>query len=128
MTMLILHHFGYLTQDLHCTIYLLGSSSKLESFVRSRLELHPHDMTTPWTNILYNDEITAGNGLRHHNHRKVQAYYWSFLEFGIEALTSEFLWFTQLLVRSDYVTNMQGHGWHWPALQANDIMLCKYGN
>ena len=48
--------------------------------------------------------------MRHHNHRKVQAYYWSFLEFGIEALTSEFLWFTLLLVRSDYVTKMQDHG------------------
>jgi hypothetical protein len=68
---------------------MLRSSPKLEAFLHSRLALHPNDIKHPWTIILYNDEITPGNALKHHNQRKVQAYYWSFREFGMEALTSE---------------------------------------
>ena len=102
--------FFWIAEPRATLYYLIGASNKLEAFIRYRLELHPNNITKPWTIILYNDEITAGNPLRHHNHRKVQAYYWSFLEFGSVALTSEFLWFTLLLVRSDWVDELQGQG------------------
>jgi hypothetical protein len=93
-----------------CMYYMLRSSPKLEAFLHSRLALHPNDIKHPWTIILYNDEITPGNALKHHNQRKVQAYYWSFREFGMEALTSEWFWFTLIIVRSDTINGLNGLG------------------
>ena len=97
--------------DPGATMYhYIRACPKFESFIRAGLALHPCDMNHPWTVILYNDEITPGAALKHHNQRKVHAHYWSFLEFGIEALTSEFLWFTLHIVRSDFVASLDGRG------------------
>ena len=93
--------------DPRATLYhFIRASPKFEAFIRSRLALHPCDFNHPWTAILYNDEITPGATLKHHNQRKVHGHYWSFVEFGIEALCSEFLWFVLHIVRSDFVASM----------------------
>ena len=57
---------------------------------------------------MYNDEIAPGDQLQHHNARKTQAFYYSFLEFGADALSSEFLWFTLSATRSDDVSEING--------------------
>lgn len=90
--------------------YLIQSSPKLEAFIRGRLVTHPSTMHNPWTIILYTDEIVSGDPLKPRNHRKTHAYYWSFVEFGKESLSSEFLWFTEIVVKSDSVNQIDGLG------------------
>ena len=43
--------------------------------------------------MLYSDEVTPGNPLATNNKRKFHAIYWSFLEFGTNALSREESWF-----------------------------------
>ena len=43
--------------------------------------------------MLYSDEVTPGNPLATLNKRKFHAIYWSFLEFGLNALSREEAWF-----------------------------------
>jgi hypothetical protein len=57
------------------------------------LDAHPPSPETPWSLILYSDEVTPGNPLATHNKRKFHAIYWSFLEFGANALCREETWF-----------------------------------
>ena len=64
---------------------------------------------SPWSLVLYSDEITPGNQVSHKNSRKTWAIYYSFLEFG-PALASEDYWFTGTLVSSDVVKSLDG-GW-----------------
>ncbi len=71
--------------------YMLSESPKLADFVREKLADHPCSIDDPWHIIVYNDEITSGNQLLHHNRRKTHAFYYSFLEFGVLGLSSEFL-------------------------------------
>lgn len=97
--------------DPRATLYhMVGTNSRLESFLAERLQEHPSSMTNPWHIILYNDEITSGNPMLRHNHRKAHAYYYSFVELGVEALSSEFLWFTLSITRSDTVNSIPGLG------------------
>ena len=97
--------------DPRATLYhLLRACPKFEAFIRRRLALNPCSFDRPWTAILYNDEITPGATLKHHNQRKVHGHYWSFVEFGAEALCSEFLWFVLHIVRSDFVASMHRGG------------------
>ena len=44
--------------------------------------------------MFYTDEVTPSNPLATLNKRKFQAMYWSFLEFGLNALSREEAWFT----------------------------------
>lgn len=90
--------------------YFIRSSDRLEAFVLECLKKRPCSVNDPWTIILYNDEVVAGNVLLRHNHRKAHAHYYSFLEFGAHALSSEFLWFTLCIAKSDTVSSMTGNG------------------
>ena len=50
----------------------------------------------------YNDEVSPGNQLKHHNKRKLQVLYWSLKEFGSCALSNEYHWFcTEFAIDSD---------------------------
>ena len=62
-------------------------------FFRAALHTHPPSPEEPWNLVLYSDEVTPGNPLATLNHRKFQAIYWSFLEFGANALCREEAWF-----------------------------------
>ncbi len=42
--------------------------------------------------------------------RKIQAFYYSFREFGLRALSSEYLWFTLTAARSTDVTSISDGG------------------
>ena len=97
--------------DPRATLYhFIRASSKLEAFISECLLIRPCSISDPWTIIMYNDEVVAGNPLLRHNHRKAHAHYYSFLEFGPHALSSEFLWFTLCIAKSDTVTSMTGGG------------------
>ena len=86
----------------------LKESDSFRSFVKSRLDLHPSSPEHPWTLILYTDEVTPGNPLAHMNHRKLQTCYWSFLEFGINALCHEETWFVAMIEFSSVINQLSG--------------------
>ena len=71
--------------------YLISESPKLGDFIREKLREHPCSIIKPWRIIIYNDEIAPGDQMLHHNRRKTQAFYYSFLEFGAIALSSDSL-------------------------------------
>ena len=54
----------------------------------------------------YTDEVTPGNPLAQKNNRKFQAFYWSFLEFGVSALSREEAWFTAITEYSVHVSGL----------------------
>ena len=54
----------------------------------------------------YTDEVTPGNPLAQKNNRKFQAFYWSFLEFGVSALSREEAWFTATTEYSVHVSGL----------------------
>lgn len=58
---------------------------------------------TPFTLVLYCDEVTPGNQLKRDNRRKVQAVYWSILELGPKLLSNEVSWFFLTLVRTSTI-------------------------
>ena len=90
--------------------HMIRSSDKLKLFILETLRRCPSTPQTPWKIITYNDEVVAGNPLLRHNHRKAHVYYYSFHEFGIAALSSEFLWFTLTVAISDTVNAIDGYG------------------
>ena len=64
-------------------------STSFAHLVRRAAAAKPPSVTSPWTLILYSDEISPGNQLSHQNDRKVWGVYWSILEFGSAALSKE---------------------------------------
>ena len=117
--------------------FMISESPKLGDFMREKLAEHPCSIDNPWNIIVYNDEIAPGDQLLHHNRRKTQAFYYSFLEFGAVALSSEFLWFTLSATRSDDVSEIEGQSfgifaksqmlsfeaWSTTGFQCRDIII-----
>jgi hypothetical protein len=71
----------------------VNTCSKFRDFFQERLVAHPPSPEKPWSLIIYSDEVTPGNPLATLNKRKFHAVYWSFLEFGVNALCREETWF-----------------------------------
>jgi len=78
--------------------------ANFRAFFQSRLQNKPPTPEEPWHLVLYSDEVTPGNVLSTNNKRKFQAMYWSFLEFGTNALSREESWFTVLAEASSSVS------------------------
>ena len=76
--------------------------SQLVSTLRTPSASHP------WEILLYSDEISPGNVLRHANQRKLVACYWSIKELGALNLSCERLWFVVGLCRSETVRSLTG--------------------
>jgi hypothetical protein len=72
---------------------VVDTCSKFKDFFKERLVKHPPSPEKPWSLIIYSDEVTPGNPLATLNKRKFHAVYWSFLEFGVNALCREETWF-----------------------------------
>ena len=58
--------------------------------------------------VLYSDEITLGNALGPHNARRLEAIYWTFLDFDWPALSNELMWFTVTGCRLTTVARLRG--------------------
>ena len=67
----------------------------------------PPSAEHPWHVLLYSDEVTPGNQLSPANSRKIQAIYWSFLEFH-HRLSDENCWFTIATKRSSELKAVSG--------------------
>ena len=72
-------------------------------FMKLKLEEQPPSPDAAWSLVLYSDEVTPGNPLSTNNKRKFHAVYFSFLEFGTNALSREESWFT---VVTEYSTTI----------------------
>ena len=79
-------------------------------FMKHRLQLHPTSPEAPWSIIFYSDEVTPGNPLATLNNRKFQAVYWSFLEFGVAALSHEESWFVLMTEFSTLINHSLSGG------------------
>ena len=84
----------------------LKSSEPFRKLFRASLESHPSTFESPWTIVIYSDEVTPGNALSPMNHRKFHAIYWTFLELGTTALSHDEAWFTLLTEYSSTVNNL----------------------
>ena len=71
-------------------------SDRFSEYVISALLIHgPPSIDSPWSIVLYVDEVTCGNPLavRDDARRKVQGVYWSLYQLGPVALADESCWF-----------------------------------
>ena len=68
----------------------------------------PSSFETPWSLVLYSDEVVPGNQLSHNNHRKHWVIYYSFLEFGANVLSNELAWLTLTCKRSSLLAGAIG--------------------
>ena len=58
--------------------------------------------------VVYNDEVSPGNVLRHANMRKLQVIYWSFADHSMSRLSEERTWFLLTFARSELVRRLPG--------------------
>jgi hypothetical protein len=77
-------------------------------FLKQTLDRMQSLPTKPLRLVVYSDEKSPGNQLKHDNRRKIQVIYWSIMELGPEWLSSEYAWFTLSAVRSWLVARMDG--------------------
>ena len=85
-----------------------ATSAPFADLLRRTRARSPPTHVTPWSVVLYSDEVVPGNPISTDNRRKAQAIYWSIKEFGYDALANERCWFVLSAVRSATVQNMDG--------------------
>ena len=79
-------------------------SAGFAALIRSQLQrVGPPTLSKPWRLVLYTDEVDPGDPLSPEHGRKVQACYWSIMEFGAAALSEEDAWFTAFTARTKKV-------------------------
>jgi hypothetical protein len=76
------------------------------AFFKAKLLEKLPTFENPWNIILYTDEVTPGNPLATNNKRKFHAAYWSFLEFGANALSREEAWFVAITEYSTWINDI----------------------
>ena len=74
------------------------------TFMRQTLDLHNNHVSL----IVYNDEVDPGRELATRHARKIEAVYWSFVEYGLPALNHEHFYFTFTVLRSDIRMQVAG--------------------
>lgn len=107
----------------HCA----SVSEDLSSVLRDSLAKHPCSPNQPWTLMLYQDGVDPSDGLAKNHSRKNNAFYWSFLELGMDALSKEQCWFPIAAVRSDLTKKMPGGVVHLTDALAS-VFFDKHGH
>ena len=77
-------------------------------FANTLDSLSPSTPLSPLSLVVYSDEVSPGNQLKHDNKRKLQTIYWSIKELGPAALSAEHFWFVLTTSRSNEVSNIVG--------------------
>ena len=88
----------------------LAESSSVAEVYRNALLKRPSSSESPWSLIIYFDELTLGNALRPDNRRKTMAVYMSFAELGPEKLCRCEFWLTIAVARTSMIRQVKG-GW-----------------
>ena len=102
--MLVLEYIDPISWLTHIAEHCAGFASFMERCLAQK----PSTLEAPWQIALYCDEVTPGNQMRHDNKRKVQAVYWSFLQYGSTSLSCETKWMVLTAARSKLITDIGG--------------------
>ena len=87
--------------------HIVGNCEEYGTYFGKLLEQRPHDPQSPFDIIVYSDEVTPGNAMRHCNERKLQCVYWSLKQHDT-LLSSERHWFLLGVCRSEIVRRIKG--------------------
>jgi len=88
--------------------FFVAQSPALAETFQPRLQDKPCTLASPWSIILYCDEVTPGNVLRPDNRRKIQRFYMTFKELGAEVLSHAEAWFPLATLRSTVCKQVEG--------------------
>lgn len=86
------------------------NSPGLSDAFEAARQAKPCTPQSPWSLVVYFDELTPGNALRPDNKRKTMAIYISVRELGLHVLSHTEAWFTIGLVRTSVIKQVLG-GW-----------------
>ena len=89
--------------------YNCNHSANYAQIVREALARYPSTAATPWKIIFYQDGVNPSDGLAKNHSRKASVFYWSFLQFGMRALSHEEVWSTLTLARTTVLNQVEGH-------------------
>lgn len=84
--------------------HLLDDCPPFADWFSTCVRTSPPSMERPWKLAVYCDEVSPGNQLKVLNHRKVQVFYWSFVD--LQYMGEELMWFPWAVVRSTTVTQL----------------------
>ena len=98
----------WMVQPVAMLYHISRSCLEFSKFFKEILSRKPCTRDHPIKVIVYSDEVTPGNQLRHQNARKIQVCYWSLECFGLTNLSNERLWFILSICRSDVVKELPG--------------------
>ena len=88
----------------------LAESSVIAEAYRDALSRRANSSQSPWSMILYFDELTPGQVLRPDNKRKTMSVYTSFVELGPHLLSRTQFWSTIAVARTSMIRKVVG-GW-----------------
>lgn len=88
-------------------LYMSAECEGFSAFMQHVISKHPCSPNNKLSIVIYSDEVSPGNQLKHDNQRKLQAVYWSIKQFGGAALASEEYWFILTAVRSTLVKRLE---------------------
>jgi hypothetical protein len=117
---------GKLDLEYQAPLPMLHVAARKPGFARfllERLRAKSPGRDSPWRLIVYSDEVSPGNQLSHDNRRKLQCIYWSFFEFGPDALQHENAWFVLTAVRSQAIKALDGGMSHLVGALLQDVFF-----
>ena len=85
-------------------------SEHYAKIMQTALSRYPCSPSSPWRLILYQDGVDPSDGLAKNHSRKSAVYYWSFVEFGMQALAKEQVWGVVTVARYSEYTKLAGKG------------------
>ena len=85
-------------------------SEHYAKIMQTALSKYPCSPSSPWKLILYQDGVDPSDGLAKKHSRKSAVYYWSFVEFGMQALAKEEVWGVITVARYSEYTKLAGKG------------------
>ena len=85
-----------------------GESKTFADLLRATVVAHPPVSSKPWHLIVYQDGVDPSDGLSVNHSRKSNVFYWSFLEFGMAALSNENNWLPISIGRYNLLTHVEG--------------------
>jgi hypothetical protein len=80
--------------------------SAYQDYFLQCLAQHPSSPEKPWHLVLYADEVVPGNQIGNSNERKIWVVYFSWLEFGMQALCKEESWACVFAGRSSEIAKL----------------------
>ena len=86
----------------------LAQQDAFGGFLKKRLEQTPCTHEAPWRLVVYAEEVTPGNALKPLNTRRIQALYWTFLDFGPRGMAAEALWMPLCCLTSHLCRSISG--------------------